>query len=198
MKKIINLVLILGTIAMVQNLAAQERVSTKMAIQISSGNTHRARAREKIKAGDSLQIFVQVEKEGFMYLVHYDHKTATLLNPHQLKIKSGVMRVFPDEINYYQFDGELPIESVTILFSPTEVPEMKDLAKAGTISSANWAAIEAALVEKSKIELGEKGDVAWSIGGNVRSLGQKKKTVEMQTFSGNGLVVRRNEFEVEK
>src|ERR1041385_3837155 len=60
---------------------AQDRVRAKVGIQIRSGeHTALAKTTEMVKTGDSLRVYVVPENDAYVYVVHNDGKTLTLLN----------------------------------------------------------------------------------------------------------------------
>ena len=60
---------------------AQDRVRAKVGIQVRSGErTAPAKTTETVKTGDELRVYVLPEDESYVYVVHNDVKSLTLLN----------------------------------------------------------------------------------------------------------------------
>src|SRR5207253_10920145 len=60
---------------------AQDRVRAKVGTQVRSGErTAPAKTTETVKTGDSLRVYVVPENDAYVYVVHNDGKTLTLLN----------------------------------------------------------------------------------------------------------------------
>lgn len=60
---------------------AQERVRAKVGIQVRSGERSApAKATETVKAGDFLRVYVVPEDDAYVYIVHTNSHTPTLLN----------------------------------------------------------------------------------------------------------------------
>src|SRR4051812_36844489 len=99
---------------------AQDRVRAKVGIQVRSGDrTAPAKATEMVKTGDSLRIYVVPENDAYVYVVHNDGKTLTLLNAQNAttKVTKGVLVALPTPEQFYQIDGESAKESITVLCS---------------------------------------------------------------------------------
>jgi hypothetical protein len=67
---------------------AQDRVRAKVGIQVRSNErTVPAKATETVKTGDSLRVYVVPEDDAYVYVVHNDGKTSSLLNAQDTKTK---------------------------------------------------------------------------------------------------------------
>ena len=101
---------------------AQDRVRAKVGIQVRSGErTAPAKTTEKLKAGDRLRVYVVPEADAYIYVIHNDGKTLTLLNAQGAKTKGqkGFPVALPAPEKYYEIDGSSDKESITIICSPT-------------------------------------------------------------------------------
>lgn len=178
----------------------EKRVRAKIGIQIRSGDrVIRAKSRDTLKAGDLFRIYVHPEETSHVYVVHTDHKTATLLNMVQQKIQSSTL-VMPSIQELYEVDGKSPIETVTIICSPNELTEVMDILASGEALYSRWAKFEDRLLERSKIDLSQEPERPFAIAGNVRGIGGTGNldpfVSELQIFSGKSILVKRYEFRV--
>lgn len=173
----------------------EKRVRAKIGIQIRSGDQDvPARARDRVKPGDLIRIYVHPEMSSYVYVVHTDQSAATLLNMTEQRFHSSTL-VLPSVQDAYQVDGKSPLEAFTIICSPTEVKELAALSAAG-MPREKWAAVEKDLMERSKIQLTEQTEAPFTIAGNVR--GAHPFIKELQIFSGKTLLVKKYEFQVKK
>jgi len=175
-------------------------VRAKVGIQVKSGQSlARAKASETIKAGDMLRIFVQPEADAWVYVVHTDAATASLLNLVRQQ-RQAVTIVMPSLQEFYQVDGKSPSETFTIVCSPGEIVEMAELVQKGSIDHKAWAAIENKLAQQGKIELATQGEKPFALAGNVRGAGpgagEDPFAASLPIFSGNGVLVKKYAFAV--
>ncbi len=181
---------------------AQERVRAKIGVLIKSGDqTIRAKSRDTLSTGDFIRIYVYPEGvSSFLYVIHADRKSASLLNMTQQRIQSSTL-VLPSLREFYQADGQSPVETFTIICSPTEVKEVSILL-AGEIPYEKWAPIEKNLLQRGTIDLSQKTEKPFAIAGNVRATGDASAgdpfAKELQIFSGNAILVKQYEFSVKK
>lgn len=182
-------------------LAAEDRVRAKVGIQVRSGErTAPAKATETVKTGDFLRVYVIPEDDAYVYIVHNDGKTSTLLNAPDTKAKmsKGVPMALPTPEKEYQIDGTSEKESITVICSPTELREVATLFHTANVPQKNWMSLEKELLEKSKIDLTQKSGKPFQMAGNVRSLGSDSFVDKLQIFSGNTMVVKKYDFQVQK
>jgi len=179
--------------------AEEKIVRAKLGISIKSGDRQsRARANERLSAGDLLRVYVYPEEDSFIYVVHTDQKNATLLKAVEKNVPAGLLAL-PSPKEFYEVDGQSPVETFTIVCSPEELKEVPALFISGA-SYENWASLENDLLKKGEIDLGEKPDKPFAIAGNVRGLPDggagDSFLSELQIYSGNGILVKHYEFTI--
>ncbi|MCF8061268.1 MAG: DUF4384 domain-containing protein [Deltaproteobacteria bacterium] len=179
-----------------------DRVRAKIGIQIVSGDrVMRAKSRDRLKAGDLLRIYVHPERGCYVYVVHSDRRTASLLNTVEQRLQ-GTTLVMPSLHQYYQVDGKSSAESFTIICSPGELSELSGMLEQGQAPHDKWAEVEADLASRSRIDLSQKSEKPFAIAGNVRGSGGAGEaggdpfSSKLQIFSGRGLLVKQYEFRV--
>src|SRR6266571_5300880 len=110
--------------------AAQDRIRAKVGIEVRSGERSTpAKATETIKAGDFLRVYVVPEDVAYVYVVHNDGTTPTLLNPQEAhtKVPKGSLVTLPAPEKFYRINGTSAKESITVICSPTELHEVATL-----------------------------------------------------------------------
>src|SRR5712691_2591400 len=131
---------------------AQDRVRAKVGIQVRSSERPPAPAKttETVKTGDFLRVYVVPEDDAYIYVVHNDGKTLTLLNAQDANTKAnkGVPVILPALEKFYQIDGTSDKESITVICSPTEIREVTKLFNSMNVPQKNWASLEKDLLEK--------------------------------------------------
>lgn len=181
---------------------SQERtVRAKVGILIKSGDQMtRAKSRDRLKAGDMVRIYVHPETSSYVYVIHHDQKTVSLLNLVQQKVQSSTM-VLPSLQEYYQVDGNSAVEIFTVICSPEEVKEAAALL-GSEVPYEKWSAIEKDLTKRGEVDLSQKTERPFAIAGNVRGAGDTAAgdpfVRDLQIFSGNSILVRHYEFSVKK
>jgi hypothetical protein len=184
----------------IQPVFAQAKiVRAKVGILIKSGDqTQRAKAKDRLKTGDSLRVYVQPEENFYVYVVHTDQKKVSLLSPKD-RLNPGSLLVLPGQQEFYEVDGESPVDTFTIICSPDELKEISALGST-EISYEKWAAIEKDLVRKGDIDLGQKAEKPFPIAGNVRGAvdPNDRFAADLQIYSGNTVLVKQYEFSVKK
>ena len=173
----------------------------KIGILVKSGDQIiRAKSRDRLKAGDLVRIYVHPEVSSYVYVVHRDQKTVTLLNMVEQRIQSSTL-VLPSVQEYYQVDGQSPVETFTVICSPKEVKEISSLASS-QMTHDRWVSLEKDLLKKGEIDLAQKSEKPFAIAGNVRGAGDAAGgdafVRELQIFSGKSILVRQYEFSVKK
>ncbi len=175
-------------------------VRAKIGIMIKSKDrVIRAKKKERIRAGDQIRIYALPEKPAYVYIIHSDMKTATLLNKETQRV-ANVVLTLPAPQNYYEVDGKSLKEIITVVCSPEETRALTALFKSGQAAHPAWASVEEELLEKSRIDLTDKAQKPFSIAGNVRggAVAADPFIEKLQTVSGKSLVARRYEFRVKK
>jgi hypothetical protein len=183
-----------------RNALCEDLIRAKVGIQIRSGDrVMRAKSRDRLKTGDYLRLYVHPEHGSYVYVIHSDQKTATLLNTIRQTIQSSTL-VMPSLQQYYQVDGKSKIESFTIICSPNQIDELSKLFKNGSTSHKEWEKIKKDLSSKSEIQLASNTEKPFAIAGNVRGAGDDVKgdpfSKELQVFSGKTMVLKHYEFRV--
>jgi len=182
---------------------AQDRVRAKVGIGIQGrpdAPIAPAKTNETVKTGDFLRVYVIPEDDAYIYVVHNDGKTPTLLNaPHAAtKTSKGSPMTLPAPEKFYQIDGGSDRESITVICSPTEIREVAKLFSTPNVAQKNWLSLEKELVDKSKIELAQQADKPFQIAGNVRSMSADPFLETLSISSGKSLVVKKYDFQVQK
>jgi hypothetical protein len=182
---------------------AQDRVRAKVGvgIQIRPGEPIApAKTTEMVKTGDFLRVYVVPEDDAYIYVVHNDGKTLTLLNAPNAATKAskGAPVTLPAPEKFYQIDGGSDKESITVICSPTEIREVAKLFNTPNVAQKNWLSLEKELVDKSKIELAQQADKPFQIAGNVRSMNADPFLETLPISSGKSLVVKKYDFQVQK
>jgi hypothetical protein len=174
-------------------------VRAKVGILIKSGDqTMRAKGKDRLKAGDFLRIYVQPEENFYVYVVHTDQKDVKLISSVDRQ-PAGSQVVLPARQDFYEVDGESPVETFTIICSPDELKEVSTLLNS-QISYEKWAALEKELIKKGEIDLGQKAEKPFPIAGNVRGAidPNDRFAADLQIYSGNTILVKQYEFSVKK
>ncbi|MBN2124403.1 MAG: hypothetical protein JW821_08945 [Deltaproteobacteria bacterium] len=175
------------------------RIRAKVGILVQSGDrVKRAKSIDRLQSGDLLRIYVHPESRCYIYVIHTDKQTVTLLNLVEQRIQSSTL-VLPSIQEFYQVDGKSATEAFTIICSPGELKELSALTDS-KVSFEKWAALEKDLMERSRIDLDQAGDEKpFAIAGNVRGgAGSDRFLDKLPIFSGKSLLVKRYEFQVAK
>jgi len=180
---------------------SENAASAKIGIIIDSGEQCiHARGLEKLKRGDRFRIYVQSVEACHIYVIHTDHKTATLLTTFEAK-KAGDLLVLPGQSEWYEADGESPVEAFTIICSTAKLDDLSAVF-GSRVSYESWAPMELELLKRGKNDLSQKPDKPFPITGNVRALSGVNKDDPfiggLPTYSGTTLLVKRYEFNVKK
>jgi hypothetical protein len=178
-----------------------DMLSARIGILIDSGDQPiRARGQERIKPGDRIRMYIQPEAACNVYVVHTDHKTATLLGAFEA-VSPGAELVLPGLQDFYEVDGKSPIEAFTIVCSTGKLDNIPALFNS-KVTHETWAPVEEKLLKQGKIDLSEKPDKPSPIAGNVRELTESNKGDSfihgLPIYSGNTILVKRYEFDVKK
>jgi hypothetical protein len=182
--------------------SAQEKtVRAKIGILVKSGDQIlKAKSRDRVKAGDLLRIYVHPEASSYVYVVHSDLKTVTLLNMVEQKIQSSTM-VLPSVQEFFQVDGKSAVETFTVICSPEEVKAVSALVSS-QMTIERWDNLQRELAKKGENELVDKSERPFAIAGTVRGAGDAAGgdpfVKELQIFSGKSVLVKQYEFTVKK
>jgi hypothetical protein len=182
-------------------LAQEKIVRAKIGILVKSGDQIlRAKSKDRLQAGDLVRIYVHPEVSSYVYVVHSDLKTVTLLNMVEQRIQSSTL-VLPSVQEFYQVDGKSPVETFTVICSPEEVKAVSALVGA-QMTTDRWDSLQKELAKKGELELAQKSERPFAIAGNVRGAGDAAGgdsfVKELQIFSGKSILVRQYEFSVKK
>lgn len=199
---VLSIAVLVASVNRLPVVAQEHRVRAKIGIQIRSGDRMmRARSRDRLKAGDLLRIYVHPEETSHVLVVYSDTKTARLLNLVHQKTRSSTLAM-PSLKEFYQVDGESPIQTFTIICSPDPLTEALRVLRTGEAPYSSWAKVEKKLLDKSRIDLSQQTEKPFSIAGNVRGVGSVSNldpfVDELQIFSGRSLLVKKYEFRVQK
>lgn len=181
--------------------AQEKTVRAKIGILVKSGNQIlKAKSKDRVKAGDLLRIYVHPEVSSYVYVVHSDLKTVTLLNMVEQKIQSSTM-VLPSVQEFFQVDGKSAVETFTVICSPEEVKAVSALVSS-QMTTERWDNLQRELAKKGENELVDKSERPFAIAGNVRGAGDAAGgdpfVKELQIFSGKSVLVKQYEFTVKK
>jgi hypothetical protein len=136
-----------------------------------------------------------------VYVVHSDQKTVTLLTRVEQRIQSSTL-VLPSVQEFYQVDGQSPMETFTVICSPKEVKEISSLVSSSQMTHDRWVSLEKELLKRGEIDLAQKSEKPFAIAGNVRGAGDSAGgdafVRDLQIFSGKSILVRQYEFSVKK
>ncbi|MBN2285223.1 MAG: hypothetical protein JXI43_02150 [Tissierellales bacterium] len=184
------------------SIAQEERVIARIGIQIrSGGQIARAKSNDRLKTGDLFRVYVYPEETSYVYVVHTDGKEAKLLNIAEQKAQS-LVTVLPSFQRYYQVDGKSLKETITIIISPNELPEVIDALENGKILCSKWVEIEEELQGKGSIDLSETIEKPISLSGTVRGEPNECDVdpfiEDLQTYSGKSILFKKYEFSVKK
>ncbi len=186
---------------LVASAMAQERVRAKIGLQLRAGERLvAAKSTERVKTGDAVRVYVLPEDDAYIYVVHNDGSTITLLNARDAatKVAKGTQVTLPSAEKFYEIDGASPHEALTVLCSPTALREVLTVGSGAKVSPEQWLAVERKLMDASKIDLGQQADKPFQIAGNVRSLGADPFAQALPISSGKAFVVKKYDLHVQK
>lgn len=182
-------------------LSQEKVVRARIGILVKSGDQiTKAKSRDRLQAGDLVRIYVHPEVSSYVYVVHRDQKTVTLLNMVEQKIRSSTL-VLPSVQEFYQVDGKSPVETFIVICSPKDMQEISSLA-GFRMTYDHWVSLEREWLRKGEIDLAQKPEKPFAIAGNVRGAGDAAAgdpfVKELQIFSGKSILIRQYEFSVTK
>ncbi len=177
-------------------------IRAKLGIQIRSGEQSlRAKSRDRVRAGDLLRVYVHPEGSFFVYVIHSDGQTATMLNSLEQKFMSSTI-IMPSAATFYEVDGKSDNERFTVVCSPGALKEMDLFGATGQVSHDRWQPVCDALSARSHIDLAGKPETPFPIAGNVRGAADSTAAdpfvEKLQIHSGNSLLVKTYDFMVQK
>jgi hypothetical protein len=179
-----------------------EFVRAGIGIEIRSDNQIKcAKSHDNLKKDDLLRVHILPEQTCYIYIIHTDQQTATLVNPENNNIEEAMPYAIPSSRNFFQVDGQSAMENISIICSPQKNRNIIDLFCSGTTSHDRWSRLKTALMEKSKIDFNEIPRKSISLAGNLRGASTHQDsdfTDRLKYFSGKSLLVKTYEFHVEK
>ena len=197
--------LCVGTIFSVINplsgISQEGMVRAKMGILVKADkqSMRPAKAKDRLKAMDMLRIYVHPEVNAFVYVIHTDKKTVTLLGMVEHRIHSSTT-VLPSIQDFYQVDGLSPVETFSIICSPKEIKELSAL-MTSQMPYKRWVSLEEDLLKRGEIDLAQRPEKPFAIAGNVRGGHETREAPfvkDLQIFSGKSVLVKKYEFSVTK
>jgi len=188
----------LFAIGISEAISQEDKVRAKIGILIQSGDrVMPAKSKDILKVGDLIRIYVHPEISSYIYVVHNDQKTVSLLNMVEQRIHSSTL-VLPSIQEFYQVDGKSPIESFSIICSQTELTELSGLFNSD-IPYGRWVEIEREMIKKSKIVLDQKLEKPFAFSSNVRRPVKEDQFInKLKIFSGKSLLIKRYKFRVKE
>jgi hypothetical protein len=173
----------------------------RIGIQVTSGDrTVRAGARERLRAGDRIRIWVAPEAPCRVYVVHADETRVSLLNDPEAQVFPSALSLPPDR-SHYTVDGESRLETVTVLVCPAKMPEMEPL-ESGRMTVTAWGFLHDYLLRRSSLLTTREEEKPFAIAGNVRGAADPCPDDAfvrgLPLYSGRGLLVKDYAFMVQK
>lgn len=181
-------------------LSQDDLVRAKVGIMIKSKDrVLRAKKKARLRPKDQIRIYALPEKPAYVYVIHSDTKTATLLNNEHQRV-ANVVLTLPAPQDFYEIDGQSAKEFITVVCSREEARALKALFSSGQVPHRAWAKVEKDLLGSPPVDLTGKAEKPFTIAGNVRggSAAADPFIEKLQTISGKALVVRQYEFRVKK
>lgn len=178
---------------------AQELIEAKIGIWIESGqNGLMAKHNQKLKAGDELRIYVVPASDAYIYVVHSDNKTVTLLTPEEQQevTRKSSLFIFPGPDAFLQVDGSSKIEHLTIICSKRKLKEMATIHNSKSPPVENWALLREDLTRKSKIAAGDTTQLPPDLAGNVRAIDINEFLRQLPSYKGRSLLIKHTTFRV--
>lgn len=194
-KKIIFLLLMSGLLFNTLPLYSQDILKAQVGVKVISGSGTETSERaaityDRVKAEEALQIFIYPEKNSILYLIHSDESNSSLLKKDELS--EHKLYVFPSEDSTYTVDGKSSKESIIILITPGDSPEIDTLFGLGSIPNDTWQAHESKYESESKIIQGENPEERISMAGNVRGVPE----MDLKLYLGNKILIKKFTFHV--
>lgn len=150
----------------------------------AGGGELRAMGRESVlKTGDRLKMMVQLDKTGYVYVLHQDAgEEITLLFPNGLEqfdsdYRIGQAYYVPRGEDWYELDGKTGREVFTLIVSPERLTDLEKLytcyASSQGEQRGEWKKRlqdEIRALKKQQLELAAPAERPVTIGGTVRGL----------------------------
>lgn len=147
---------------------------------------------DRIKSGDSLQIFIQPQSNLEFFLFHSDQTKAELI--FETPVKSNAAYILPAFNEFYQFDGLLEKESLILLLSKKDNKQIQNITEEPDPVSTLRILDE--LIRNSRSLESEKTGPEIRIGGNVRDAYVHFK--KLKTYSSDNVIIKKFTFHVKK
>ncbi|WP_159084117.1 hypothetical protein [Saccharobesus litoralis] len=177
---------------------AESDFKAKIGIMVSSqSKDFQARPFQRLRAGDQLQPQILTKDKSYVYVVHFDKSTATLLN-HGSTNQATTQVTLPDNNNMYQLDGNSSKENFTIVASNKPLEAIESSFSNASIPLKQWKKLAKSLSKKPALELDYKPEKHIAMAGNVRSLGSGYAASALKEYAGKDIIVRNYVFTVKK
>lgn len=183
------------------------RAQIGVRIQAREPGASRARAREVLKAGDEIRLYVHPEKSAYIYILHDDGRNVNLLNITEQKVQSATL-ILPSAQSWYVIDGRSNLENLTIICTPQELPEVAVLETASVVWS-DWQVLKNTLIENSQLLTVDEPRTPIALAGNIRGMNTSMSAdtgtfaadpflKELEVFSGKGLLIKTYTFRIQE
>jgi hypothetical protein len=180
--------------------AQQRMVDVEIGVmRVSDGEVDRLKANDEVKVGDQLRVIVEPSSDYYVYAVYSDHATSMLLNSEssQRKVTGGKKLQLPSANEFYVLDDKSSTANISVIVSEEKVDDVENIFKNNDeVAKFDWSLAEMKLDKKSKANVFNKTDKAVNMGGNVRAT--NTQTIELQRFTGMGVVMRKYNLDVLK
>ncbi|MCP4402621.1 MAG: hypothetical protein GY801_35615 [bacterium] len=180
---------------------SEDIVHAKVGIRITSNAfARRAKAEDRIKAGDKLRIYIHPGfDDAMVYVIYSNRQQLVPLYQERLEGPGIHPLILPLQAESYTVDGQSQKEKLTIICSPEPLAELDEFLHAQEQQQRPpdaWKELEEALLEQSKLDLSETISKPWSIAGASRSI--DPFFIKLPIFSGKTFVIKKYDFLVEK
>jgi hypothetical protein len=200
MKRLLFNVAALMLLTAAVGFAQQRMVDVEIGVmRVSDGEVDRLKANDEVKVGDQLRVIVEPSSEYYVYVVYSDHATSMLLNSEssQRKVTGGKKLQMPSANEFYVLDDKSSTANISVIVSEEKVDDVENIFKSkDEVAKFDWSLAEMKLDKKSKANVFNKTDKAVNMGGNVRAT--NTQTIELQRFTGMGVVMRKYNLDVLK
>ncbi|MBD3409286.1 MAG: hypothetical protein GF419_03690 [Ignavibacteriales bacterium] len=200
MKRLLFNVAALMLLTAAVGFAQQRMVDVEIGVmRVSDGEVDRLKANDEVNVGDQLRVIVEPSSEYYVYVVYSDHATSMLLNSEssQRKVTGGKKLQLPSANEFYVLDDKSSTANISVIVSEEKVDDVENIFKSkDEVAKFDWSLAEMKLDKKSKANVFNKTDKAVNMGGNVRAT--NTQTIELQRFTGMGVVMRKYNLDVLK
>jgi hypothetical protein len=177
--------------------AQQRMIDVDMAV-IRSGEDEtieRVKSNGEAKAGDGLRVVVAPASDYRVYAVMSDYATSRLLNPDKRFVEDGKRLELPSD-DFYELDGSSSLVEISVVVSADPIEEIEAIFDGkSVVAKFDWRLAEMKLERKVKANVFNKSDKAVRQAGNVRA-SKDGATIELQRFTGMGVVVKKYRIHV--